>query len=675
MTDKDKVGAPDDESNVDQINSLITNSKKTEPKSEEEQKNVEVVQTEEKEEAVDIPKAKEQPIVKDVKIEVEHKVENKTEHKKINPVKHIQAVHAITPKKEEKVESDEKKPENHIKNNIKHEIKKEAKPIITEKKEIKPVKHEIKKEIKTETIEKKPEKHIVHEVKKEEKAEPKKEAKQNVVEHIEHKKEIHVKHDAKKAEIHKPAAKSEPKKIVQEIPITKKPAKVIVSKKSIKEENMKNHKEHQKKSQSNKNMFMWIGIGVLAIILVVALIFILTPKKIAPIPTNLTSNSVAATVNGDPIYLSDVKKEYDALDPTLKPMYTLDSILNKSIDDLLLYQEAKNEDIQVTDAEVQAELDNLKIQNQLTDATLQAALAQQGLTLDSAKVLIQKNLLIRKLLNATVLKNITVADSDIEAYYNQNIAQFKVPEMVTVQHILILVTPNVTNETAHAKILQINSELNSTNFCELVTKYSQDPGSISTCGTYTFGRGQMVPEFENPSFNLKIGETTIVQSSYGYHLIKKLDAIPARTLNLSEVKDNISAIVHDQIAQKDFDALLAGLRANATIINYLTKTNSNQTVAATVQNLDDFAKCITEKGAVFYGASWCTHCQNQKTMFGDSLQYVKYVECAGPGNTQTQECTDAGISGYPTWIVNNQTYPGEQTLANLAKLTGCTLPQ
>jgi len=110
-----------------------------------------------------------------------------------------------------------------------------------------------------------------------------------------------------------------------------------------------------------------------------------------------------------------------------------------------------------------------------------------------------------------------------------------------------------------------------------------------------------------------------------------------------------------------------------------TAENSTTTVTpvVTTTNLDDFAKCITSKGAVFYGASWCEHCNNQKTMFGESLQYVKYVECAveGQPQVQTPECTAAGISGYPTWIINNQSYPGEQTIESLAKLTGCTASQ
>jgi hypothetical protein len=65
---------------------------------------------------------------------------------------------------------------------------------------------------------------------------------------------------------------------------------------------------------------------------------------------------------------------------------------------------------------------------------------------------------------------------------------------------------------------------------------------------------------------------------------------------------------------------------------------------------DSFAKCLTEKNFVMYGAEWCENCKIQKDAFGDSFKYIKYVEC--PENTKL--CLDKGIKGYPTWIKENQ---------------------
>ena len=90
---------------------------------------------------------------------------------------------------------------------------------------------------------------------------------------------------------------------------------------------------------------------------------------------------------------------------------------------------------------------------------------------------------------------------------------------------------------------------------------------------------------------------------------------------------------------------------------------------------DTFAQCLTEKGATFYGAFWCPHCQNQKKMFGNSIDYVNYVECSTPdGKGQLEVCAEKGISGYPTWMFSDgTTEAGELTFARLAEKTGCEL--
>ena len=93
--------------------------------------------------------------------------------------------------------------------------------------------------------------------------------------------------------------------------------------------------------------------------------------------------------------------------------------------------------------------------------------------------------------------------------------------------------------------------------------------------------------------------------------------------------------------------------------------------------LDEFAKCLNDKGAKFYGAFWCPHCQNQKAMFGRSEKYLPYIECSTPDTKgQLQVCTDKKITGYPTWeFADGSRESGEVEPALLAEKTGCTLPK
>lgn len=93
-------------------------------------------------------------------------------------------------------------------------------------------------------------------------------------------------------------------------------------------------------------------------------------------------------------------------------------------------------------------------------------------------------------------------------------------------------------------------------------------------------------------------------------------------------------------------------------------------------DLDSFAQCLEEKGAKFYGAFWCPHCQAQKRLFGRSAEVLPYVECSTPdGNSQLQVCIDAKIEQYPTWeFADGSRLTGERTLQELGAKTSCELP-
>lgn len=103
--------------------------------------------------------------------------------------------------------------------------------------------------------------------------------------------------------------------------------------------------------------------------------------------------------------------------------------------------------------------------------------------------------------------------------------------------------------------------------------------------------------------------------------------------------------------------------------------HSNQAPAGPGQ-YDTFAQCLKDKGAVFYGAFWCPHCQAQKKMFGSSVKLLPYVECSTPdANAQTQACIDKGVTSYPTWeFADGSRLTGEIPLTQLAEKTGCQLP-
>ncbi|MFA5841212.1 MAG: thioredoxin domain-containing protein [Candidatus Paceibacterota bacterium] len=119
---------------------------------------------------------------------------------------------------------------------------------------------------------------------------------------------------------------------------------------------------------------------------------------------------------------------------------------------------------------------------------------------------------------------------------------------------------------------------------------------------------------------------------------------------------------------------IIGLLILGTIATVLLQSNSTPPGPG---KYDTFATCLKDKGAVFYGAYWCPHCQSQKKLFGSSAKLLPYVECStADASAQTQVCKDKKIEGYPTWeFADGTRMNGEIPLQQLADKTSCVLPQ
>lgn len=85
---------------------------------------------------------------------------------------------------------------------------------------------------------------------------------------------------------------------------------------------------------------------------------------------------------------------------------------------------------------------------------------------------------------------------------------------------------------------------------------------------------------------------------------------------------------------------------------------------------DDFARCLTENGAVMYGTDTCYYCQMQKSEFEDSFKFINYINCL----EDKAACINNEIDGFPTWIIDGKKYEGKQQLSRLGVLARCELP-
>lgn len=160
---------------------------------------------------------------------------------------------------------------------------------------------------------------------------------------------------------------------------------------------------------------------------------------------------------------------------------------------------------------------------------------------------------------AQVAATATVSEQAIADYYQSHAAQFGQPEQRSASHILIAVdkaADAATRAKAKARASELLQTVQKTpgKFAELARAQSQDPGSAALGGSLgSFGRGMMVKPFEEAVFSMKPSEIRgLVESDFGYHIIR-LDGIQAaQTAPLAAVRNQVEAELRKQQAQKGF---------------------------------------------------------------------------------------------------------------------------
>jgi len=169
-----------------------------------------------------------------------------------------------------------------------------------------------------------------------------------------------------------------------------------------------------------------------------------------------------------------------------------------------------------------------------------------------------------------------VSQQEIQQYYSQHQSDYQVPEQAKSRHILIKVAPGAdakTDAEAKAKAESILKQIQGgADFAALAKKYSDDPGSKDSGGELGFAeRGRMVPAFDTAIFTQKIGDTQIIKTQYGYHIVQVEARQAAHTQPLSEVQTTIQAtLLRDKLAKAQ-DAYARELTSEA-IKNGLQKT-------------------------------------------------------------------------------------------------------
>ncbi len=165
---------------------------------------------------------------------------------------------------------------------------------------------------------------------------------------------------------------------------------------------------------------------------------------------------------------------------------------------------------------------------------------------------------------AKVRESIAVPDSEIEAFYKQNLQQYQTPAQVRASHILFKLEGKDEKQVqALAEEVLKKAKAPNADFAALAKQYSEDDSNNTNGGDLDyFGRGRMVPEFEQAAFAMKAGEiSNLVKTAFGYHIIKVVDSKPDTTRPVAEVRPEIEDQLKWQKAQADAEKIAKSLEA------------------------------------------------------------------------------------------------------------------
>lgn len=289
---------------------------------------------------------------------------------------------------------------------------------------------------------------------------------------------------------------------------------------------------------------------------------------------------MVAKVNGRTITEAEVSKETQRLAASMagqvdpQQMASMKGMVRKQaiemmINRVLLEQAAKKEGIAVAKDTVAARLSDIK-KSFPSEQAFTERVAAMGVTTQDFEKEIETSLQFETLLAKHTSAAKQPTQEEMKAFYDSNIDKFKQPEQIQASHVLVQVAKTDTDAQKaekRAKAEKILGDLKGrADFAQTAAQYSDCPSKEQGGDLGYFTKGRMVPAFEAAAFALKVGEMSgVVQTDFGYHIIKVTDRQPARDVPFEEAQANISGYLQDQAKQQEIGSYIQTLRGSAQI--------------------------------------------------------------------------------------------------------------
>ncbi len=295
-----------------------------------------------------------------------------------------------------------------------------------------------------------------------------------------------------------------------------------------------------------------------------------------------TKKNVVMTVNGTPITQTEIDMAAGGLAQQMGQRgqkvgkdQLLKMATREVVDETLLVQEATKQGFKPETAAVDQRMQQL-VKRAGSRQKLDSMLAASGLTYDQYRKAMLDSSVVQQFIRTKIAPTAKVTEADAKAFYDKNPQFFKHPAQVRARHILFTVKPNATpaeKKAAKAKAIAARQRaLKGEDFAKLAKELSQGPSAKNGGDLGYFSKNQMVKPFADAAFALKPGQISdVVETRFGYHVIKVEDRRPAGKRSFDEVKGNIEGFLQQQKVQKAVRTYVDGLRAKAKIVNLQPK--------------------------------------------------------------------------------------------------------
>ncbi len=295
----------------------------------------------------------------------------------------------------------------------------------------------------------------------------------------------------------------------------------------------------------------------------------------APKPVPETLPDVLARINGEEVTKTDFEQfiaqmEINAGQKVSKEQRN--EVYRKALDQLVtikvLSQEVKTRGVKADDNAVDEQMQKIRAQFK-TDEDYRKALTSRGVTPDKLRADMLTESRINTMMDIESGGTPTVTEGDVRAFYEKNPERFRQAEAVRASHILIRAKPGdeAARKAARARIVALHKQAKAgRDFADLARRHSEDGSAQSGGDLGFFTKDRMVPEFADAAFAMKPGDVSnIVETSYGYHIIKLADRRPGATVPLEEVTGQVRQFLSEERKREKAEAFVKVLRSKSKI--------------------------------------------------------------------------------------------------------------